>query len=316
MAQPPFEQQVFGLIKVAQAEGWTDDLIAALSEQRARNVLIYNLPDALRMATSEAEPRVVASGMTLERIVRDAGFNDLRPWIEKLSVIGQATCRIEFPVNGRTEFGTGFLVADDLVLTNFHVVEDHISGKRKPADIRCRFDYARDARGVEQGRQVSLAEGADWIVAHSPYDPADLSGTGVPAADHLDFALLRLAEAVGSQQVAGGARRGTVGVSSSAGVPSATAPVFIVQHPEGRPMAMAIGIMQENVKRTDVRLRYDTDTLPGSSGSGVFDQRLDLFALHHAGDPSSKMQALYNEGIPVGKIVGQLAAAGVAPFWK
>ena len=81
-------------------------------------------------------------------------------------------------------------------------------------------------------------------------------------------------------------------------------------------MAMAIGIMQENVKRTDVRLRYDTDTLPGSSGSGVFDQRLDLVALHHAGDPSSKMQARYNEGIPIGKIVGQLAAAGVAPFWK
>ena len=73
---PPFEQQVFGLIRVAQAEGWTDDLIAALSEQRARNVLIHNLPDALRMATSEAELRVVAAGLTLERIVRDAGFND------------------------------------------------------------------------------------------------------------------------------------------------------------------------------------------------------------------------------------------------
>ena len=46
---PPFEQQVFELIKVAQAEGWTEALVSALQEQRPRNILIRNLPDALRM---------------------------------------------------------------------------------------------------------------------------------------------------------------------------------------------------------------------------------------------------------------------------
>ena len=155
-----FEQQVFGLINVAQAEGWTDDLIAALAEQRSRNILVRNLPDALRMAASKVPPTLAAAGVTLEKLVRDAGFDDFWPWAEKYAAIGQATCRIEYAATGGMGYGTGFLVADDLVLTNFHVVEDHISNKLDPADIRCRFDYARDAKGLDQGKLVPLADGA------------------------------------------------------------------------------------------------------------------------------------------------------------
>jgi hypothetical protein len=311
-----YDARAFDMIRTAQSVGWTTELIAKLQEYRAQNALVRNLADALRMAATDGPPRPPPAEMTLEKIVRGAGFVDLRPWAEKLVLIGQSTCRIEFPVGGDTGFGTGFLVADDLVMTNFHVVEGHLSGERNPADIRCRFDYARDAHGLQEGRLVALADGPTWIVAHSRYDDADISGTGTPAADHLDFALLRLGEAAGQHELGGGARRGTVAVPRQPPMPKATAPVFIIQHPKGKPMVMAIGIVQHDLAESDVRIRYDTDTENGSSGSGVFDQRLGLIALHHAGDPATKIQAQYNQGIPIARIVAHLAAGQVAPFWR
>src|SRR6185437_2188018 len=165
-------------------------------------------------------------------------------WAEKMAAIGQALCRIEFPTALGTGYGTGFLVSSDSILTNYHVVENHIKGTLNPATISCRFDYARDTKGLDEGRLVGLAAGSSWIIAQSPYDPADVSGVGSAAADHLDFALLRLSEAAADQDVGGGARRGTVAVGRQPPIPADKAPIFVLQHPKGTPMALSIGIVQ------------------------------------------------------------------------
>ena len=154
----PFSKEVFELISVAEAEGWLDELISSLLKARPQKLIIQNLPNTLRMAMSEASPKAIAIGSTFEKMVKGAGFVDLKPWMEKMSRIGQAVCRIEYPANKGQ--GTGLLVADDLVLTNYHVVEQHIDNKRPPAEIRCRFDYARDVQGLEEGEAVALAEGS------------------------------------------------------------------------------------------------------------------------------------------------------------
>jgi hypothetical protein len=314
VASGPFEQQVFDLIEVARSEGWTEELIAGLQAARPANRVVRNLPDAMRMAASQVPPSAVSAGMTLEKIVRDAGFVDLHAWSDKLVGIGQATCRIEYAANGGKGYGTGILVADDMVLTNFHVVQDYIENGHSGAGIGCRFDYARDAKGLDQGRLVPLADGAAWVLAHSPYDPADVSGVGNPAPDNLDFALLRLSESIGAEEINGGKRRRIAVARNFA--PKPKAPVFIVQHPEGGPMVMAIGVVLDNAGLAELRLRYDTDTKPGSSGSGVFDQNLNLVALHHAGDPKAKLSASYNAGIPIGRIIDRLVELNVAPFWQ
>ncbi len=303
------EAMVFNMIADAQSVGWTGDLIGALQASRPRNPLVRNLPDALRLADTEAPPRPAAPGMTLEKIVSGGGFADLRVWAEKMSTIGQAICRVEYPTPRGTGYGTGILVSGDCVLTNYHVVENHISKQLDPASIICRFDYARDTKGLEEGRSVSLAAGPSWIVASSPYDNADTSGVGNAKADCLDFALLRLSEKAGAHDVGGGALRGHLRVHRPPPIPPDKSPVFIVQHPSGSPMALSIGIMQKS--ENAVRFRYDADTLGGSSGSGVFDQRLDLVALHHAGDPTSKIRAQYNQGIPIGSILTMLESKGV-----
>jgi Trypsin-like peptidase domain len=207
------------------------------------------------------------------------------------------------------------LVSCDSVLTNYHVVENHIRGELDPATISCRFDYARDTKGLDEGRLVGLAAGSSWIIAQSPYDPADVSGVGSATTEHLDFALLRLSEAAADHDVGGGTRRGTVAVGRQPPVPADKAPIFIVQHPKGRPMALSIGIVQGRSENGS-RIRYDADTLNGSSGSCVLDQRLDLVAIHHSGDPSASLRAQYTEGIPITGIVAMLEAKGVLPFWR
>jgi Trypsin-like peptidase domain/Effector-associated domain 1 len=306
------EQMVFHMIADAQAQGWTGDLIGALQGSRPRNALVRNLADTLRLATTEAPPRPAAPGMTLEKIVSGGGFADLRVWAEKMSTIGQAICRIEYPTPKGTGYGTGILVSGNRVLTNYHVVEPHISKQLDPATIICRFDYARDTKGLDEGRPVTLAPGPEWIVENSPYDQADTTGVGNAKADCLDFALLRLSEDAGKHDVGSGVLRGHVRMRRPPPVPQEKAPVFIVQHPSGTPMALSIGIMQKH--DNPVRLRYDADTLGGSSGSGVFNQQLDLVALHHAGDPTSKIRAQYNQGIPIGSILAMLDSKGVEPI--
>ena len=52
------------------------------------------------------------------------------------------------------------------------------------------------------------------------------------------------------------------------------------------------------------RVRYRTNTEPGSSGSPCFDANWNLVALHHAGDPNFTpgYNPQYNQGIPIATI--------------
>jgi V8-like Glu-specific endopeptidase len=60
------------------------------------------------------------------------------------------------------------------------------------------------------------------------------------------------------------------------------------------------------------RVQYLTDTLPGSSGSPVFDSEWNLVALHHSGgwmkEPGSfsKSTLFRNEGIAIQKVIDGL----------
>ena len=103
----------------------------------------------------------------------------------------------------------------------------------------------------------------------------------------------------------------------TAPVPPATVaakqPIVIVQHPNGEPLKLAIDT-EAVIEVMDNRVRYRTNTEPGSSGSPVFDGRLQLVALHHAGDPdySELHLADYNQGIPITKVQASvLDRAGV-----
>jgi len=83
--------------------------------------------------------------------------------------------------------------------------------------------------------------------------------------------------------------------------------VNIVQHPRGRRKEVAL--QKNNISNIYTnRIRYTTDTEPGSSGSPVFDNEWDLIAIHHAAGEWDSVNGVYvnNEGERMDKIVADL----------
>jgi Trypsin-like peptidase domain len=220
---------------------------------------------------------------------------DVRVWQERLSRIERQVCRVELEGNA---LGTGFLVGPDAVLTNWHVYEIAKSAD-KVGQLGCRFDYVRLPSGEIEPGQLVMLGGAGLDT--SPYSAAEKTGTPdnpLPTLDELDYALLHLASRVGDQEVEG-APRGWITLPKAVLPLPADAPILIVQHPEGAPMKLALDTQAVvGLNGNGTRIRYRTNTDPGSSGSPVFTMDWDIVALHHYGDPNWQ-KPLFNQGVPI-----------------
>ena len=89
----------------------------------------------------------------------------------------------------------------------------------------------------------------------------------------------------------------------------------IIQHPGGGPKQIAL--YHNVVVFTDtLRVQYLTDTMPGSSGSPVFDSGWQLVAIHHAGgwlkQPGKSDTRFCNEGIAVNALVDGISQTSLS----
>jgi hypothetical protein len=256
---------------------------------------------------------------------------DVAIWRERLGQVETQICRIEIPVNGKQISGTGFLVGPDLVMTNYHVMEPVILGEQGRTDSRglaaradqviLRFDYKRMDDGFVTNPGVVFRLAPDWHVDSSPPSPIDrqIEKTGAPAPDQLDYALLRVAGEPGNRQPGGrtepgGTKRGWITFPEASHEFVAHTPLFIVQHPRGMPLKLALDMDAIiGVNQNGTRVTYTTNTDPGSSGSPCFNANWDLVALHHSGDPDfdPAHKPEFNEGIPVQAIRALLEHRGL-----
>jgi hypothetical protein len=240
------------------------------------------------------------------------------PWLNKAEHAGYRVCRIEYPARGGiTVRGTGWLVAADLVLTNWHVIRRIEAAEAKPSDVVCLFDYMLDPAG-KPPTPVEIGLAADWKVHASPAGDAELgTGPGAPTAEHLDYALLRLASPIGDATLPHGDRRGWFIPDTSVRMPDEDAILFVLQHPSGKPLKLAPGAAR-GLCDGGLRLRHDANTDHGSSGSPCLNAALEPVALHHAGDPDydgiiGKPET--NRAVPLAMILAHLAAHEVRRFW-
>ena len=331
----PLSNVAFKIVQASNAEGWIRDLIVAASATRPRQPLIAQLASELGLTgtgpnltngrpiagTSSAQAEAAS---ILESIVKGKSrFIDLEGFLSKASATQAQICRIETSnPNGN---GTGFLVAPDLVLTNYHVMESVFKNQVAANNVVCRFDYRQlpDGITVREGSTYKMHQ-TGWDVANSKYSQADLTVNGnQPADNELDYSLIKLAEAAGEQKAGGSDDpnaddRGWVSFNPNQNTGSSGDDVFVMQHPQGKPLKLAIG-EHLGYNTPNNRMTYDADTLNGSSGSPVFNSDLELIGIHHRGDPAAdtvNMTADHNQGIPITKIVTDLANKNVSRFWE
>jgi trypsin-like peptidase len=311
----PKRPMIQALLIALEDFGTTSDFLAYVYVNRpgrldVRTEIAKHFPDAIAIrerkvdlsaqtaGTPQADSSTNAIAPGLQRNVRPyLAKLDVRVWQDRLVQIERRVCRVELEGNA---LGTGFLVGPDTVLTNWHVFEI-AKNAGKIAQLGCRFDYVRLPNGQTDPGQLILLDAAGSLDG-SPYTAGEKAGNPdsppLPTMDELDYALLRLASRVGEQQVEGGPR-GWIALPNSVLPLPADAPILIMQHPEGTPMKLALdtqAVVGPNGNGT--RIRYRTNTDPGSSGSPVFTMDWDIVALHHCGDPKWQ-KPLFNQGVPI-----------------
>lgn len=236
----------------------------------------------------------LAQRQTIPRSQHDAmvvqeqliGTNNLKPisYLMWAYQIAAAVALVQVPGRGT---GTGFLIGANVLLTNNHVLRN----AQEAGIAKARFNYQYDRSGrLEPSEYFDLQPG---LVFHTNVE--------------LDYSIVGVAGAPGH-------RYGVIPVSGSAMV-NVGEPVTIIQHPLGQPKQIAM--VDNEVKYADSKVvQYLTDTLPGSSGSPVFNGDFELIGLHHSGgwvpEPETSSTHFRNEGIYVGAIVADLARNGFA----
>ena len=310
----------FKLIRKADAEGWVLRLIAAACEARPANAALCEIAAEVGLSAAPAKLDEVAQGeISLERVILEAApFLDVSAWRARLGELEAQVCRVEVPAGTRSTAGTGFLVGADLVLTNYHVIDVLHKKMANPREARLRFDYKAtpDGTQVNEGTIYRLAD--DWLVAWRPpseVDDIDASDK-LPAPDELDFALLRVEGSPGDQPIGRAGRlsgvpdRGWIRLDQP-GLDGFDAgyPLLILQHPSDEPLKLAFG-QSDGLNANQTRLRHKVNTKRGSSGSPCLNVRLDVVALHHAGDPNFDPvhKPTCNAAIPIVAIRDYLAA--------
>ena len=227
--------------------------------------------------------------LAMERIINQSDLFPIAHLQAGLDV-SKAVCRISIrSQSGQLEsYGTGFLVAPNLLLTNNHVLETSEAAMYAVAE----FNYEDDVHFMPRD------------IISFRLDPEALFITD----EALDFTLVAVEE--NNQHAIPLTDFGYLPLLPKPGKILEGEYVTIIQHPNGGPKAITIRENEVKFISSDF-VHYVSDTEPGSSGSPVFNDQWVVVALHHAGipDPNDPTKWIANEGIRISSIIQHLSEA-------
>jgi len=224
---------------------------------------------------SDKDPRSLSDGFRSvnEKII---GANNLRSIsvLEKAIQVSKAVAHIVLDGGA----ATGFMISPNVLITNNHV----FGSKDDATRATIRFNYQLDLLGNQLPTDQYQCD-ADSLFYTNP--TLDYSVVRVKGDPGLRWGFISMKERV------------DIRVNDD---------VFIIQHPAGEPKQ--VGLSDNIIAYVDTSIiQYLTDTLPGSSGSPVFNDSFNLIALHHSGgwlpEPTTGSTHYRNEGIKISAIL-------------
>ena len=279
----------------------------------------YDSPMNLEDDEERKKMRLAREGnflFAVERIMDSIDYQEVYI-LDILFRLSKAVCRIK--QNGRG-IGTGFLVAENIIITNHHV----ISTEQEAENFSAEFEFE-----IGLPPQRELLPSCEFVC-----DPSIFFLTSVLDGDPsipysgLDFTLV----GIKSKSANGKSIKDytPIALDGNKGKIIKGENCVIIQHPEGKPKKVALK-NSAFFSETTTRIIYETDTQPGSSGSMVVALGTgEVVALHHAGLPRTDDQNriltktgaiatnqtseqdiawIGNQGIKVSKIVEAIEAA-------
>lgn len=207
-------------------------------------------------------------------------------------------------------FATGFLIAPDLLMTNWHVFPTRADAGGCGAN----FLYEQTDRGLARGLLFALEPQRFFV-----------------SDEQLDFAIVAVAPRADQGGLLADLGQLTL-IETRPKILKGHA-VNIIQYPEGGAKQYAISQNRlVDILEAEGFLQYETDTLEGSSGSPAFSDMWELVALHHASVPArhdgkvlardggfwtedmgdDAVRWIANEGIRISSIVARLSTLQAA----
>lgn len=189
--------------------------------------------------------------------------------------------------------GTGFLVGKNILLTNHHV----LNSAEVAQGATVNFNYEISPSELVAGKQEPASQPGGRSYR---FNPSRLFLTSPATDGGLDFTFVWIETDSEAPANPIPMRRSAFSIANSE-------QAFVIHHPEGHGKRVSIDDVDVVEINTTV-VRYVSDTMPGSSGSPVFDRQGRLFGLHHAGKsgnfkrPDGRAVDVLNEGIKIGAI--------------
>ncbi|MCD8014451.1 MAG: serine protease [Lachnospiraceae bacterium] len=208
-----------------------------------------------------------------EKVIESRSRFQSVSFLERGMEIKDRICMVKTKNGERMVYATGLLLKNDYVITNKHVLPNENSVQMGEAV----FGYDDCKNSVE--KRIDFDE-KDFFISQE-----------------CDLTLAKLKNASDMDEVPG-MRTGDPEKCLNDIVP-------IIQHPRGYYKQICIGHNSLVYADTEV-IQYLTDTLPGSSGSPVFNSEWELIGLHSRGgnicEPRTGKTVFRNEGISIQRI--------------
>ena len=256
----------------------TDKMSKLLSECLKRNssfsVLPKNMMNPLMLTDWKGDGEKngdYISGSEYEQIIESRSRFQSISFLEKGLEVKDRICMIKSLQDKNRIYATGFLLKNGYIMTNKHVfLNENVV---KNAEAIFGYDECKNS-----------------VMQTIGFDDKDIF-----ISQYYDLAIARLKYEVNDSEKIVEVRVGDPQKCMNDIIP-------IIQHPNGMPKQICIG--HNSLKYVDEeRIQYLTDTLPGSSGSPVFNSNWELIGLHSKGgnicEPRTGKVFFRNEGINI-----------------